>query len=153
MILDHISRAHHYEGLGERFKQAFAYLKDTDFSQVPKGRYDIDGDTVFALVNEYDTVDASGEKMEAHKAHIDVQFIVEGEELVGHDFLLSQQPSVAYDPQADFMLFSERPAFFSRFSKDLFAVFFPEDLHMPNIRVDGPVHVRKVVVKIRVAGA
>lgn len=151
MIVDHISKAHQYEGLGERFKKAFAYLKDTDFSEVAKGRYDIDGDNVFALVNEYDTVNPSGEKMEAHKAHIDVQFVVEGEELVGHDFLITQQPSVAYDPKADFMLFSERPVFFSRFSKDMFAIFFPGDLHMPNIRVDSPVRVRKVVVKIKVA--
>lgn len=151
MILDHISRAHYYEGLGERFKKAFTYLKTTDFSQVPKGRYDIDGDAVFAIVNEYHTVDPSGEKMEAHKAHIDVQFVAEGEELVGHDFLLRQEPSVAYDPQKDFMLFSEQPVFFSRFSKGMFAVFFPEDLHMPNIQVDTPARVKKVVVKIRVA--
>lgn len=150
MILDHISKAHQYEGLGERFKKAFAYLRDTDFSQVAKGRYDIDGDNVFALVNEYDTVDPSGEKMEAHKAHIDVQFVAEGEELVGHDFLLTQQPSVAYDPKGDFMLFSERPVFFSRFSQNMFAIFFPWDLHMPNIRVDAPARVRKVVVKVKI---
>jgi YhcH/YjgK/YiaL family protein len=151
MIFDHISRAHYYQGLGERFKKAFAYLEDTDFSQVPKGRYEIDGDTIFAIVNEYDTVDPSAERMESHKAHIDVQFIAEGEELVGHDVLLGQQPSVAYDPSADFMLFSEKPVFFSRFTKGMFAIFFPGDLHMPNIRVDGPVPVRKVVVKIKVA--
>ena len=151
MILDHISRTSCYADLGEKFQKAFTYLTETDFTQLPKGRYDIDGENVFALVNEYDTVDPSGEKMEAHKAHIDVQFIAEGEELVGHGFLLGQQPSVPYDPKTDFMLFSEQPDFFSRFSKDMFAIFFPGDLHMPNVRVDAPVRVKKVVVKIRVA--
>ena len=151
MIIDYFSGAHRYALLGERFKKAFEYLGQTDFGTVGTGRYEIDGDTVFAMVNEYDTVDPSGEKMESHKTHIDVQYMVEGAERVGHDFLLEQQPCQAYDPETDFMLFPGSPAFFSHFSKGMFAIFFPEDLHMPNIMTDKPAPVKKVVIKIKVA--
>ncbi|RFM29006.1 YhcH/YjgK/YiaL family protein [Deminuibacter soli] len=149
MIIDTLEQAHLYTGLGERFVKAFAYLQQTDFTTLPKGKYAIDGDTVFAMVNEYDTVLAETEQMEAHRAHIDVQYIVQGEEYIGHDFLTTQTPSQAYDTATDFMLFAEKPAFFSVLKKGMFAVFFPTDLHMPNIQIESPAAVKKVVIKIK----
>ena len=149
MILDTLENAHLYYGLGDRFITAFEYLKTTDFEKVEKGKYEI-GDDIFAIVNEYDTVDTAEELMESHKKYIDVQYIVKGAELVGHDFLQDKTPSRAYDEAADFMLFSETPVFFSRLDQGNFAVFFPSDLHMPNIKIDKPLAVKKVVIKIKI---
>lgn len=147
MILDTLQNAHLYYGLGTRFITAFEYLKQTDFEKVEKGKYEI-GEDIFAIVNEYDTVDTAGELMESHRKYIDVQYIVKGAELVGHDFLQEKTPSRAYDEAADYMLFAEQPVFFSRLDQGNFAVFFPSDLHMPNIKIDEPVAVKKVVIKI-----
>lgn len=149
MIIDTLQQAHLYQNLGERFIKAFDYLRSTDFSTVAKGKYEIDGDRVFAIVNEYDTVDASGEQMEAHRRHIDVQYVAAGAELIGHGFLGTQTPSKAYDAEADYLLFGEAPAFFSRLDQGMFAIFFPTDLHMPNISISGPAPVKKVVIKIK----
>src|ERR1700744_26023 len=147
MILDYLDRCDRYP-LAEPFQKAFAWLKTTDLPALEKGRYDIAGDRVFALVNEYETVAPSGEKLEAHRAHIDLQYVAQGTEMVGHDFLRSQEPSKAYDPAADFMLFPEPPSFFSRFTEGMFAVFYPEALHMPNLRAGSKAWVKKIVVKI-----
>ncbi len=151
MIIDTLQQAHLYHSLGEHFVQAFDYLRQTDFSAVPKGKYEIDGDRVFAIVNEYDTVDAANEQMEAHRCHIDVQYMASGAELIGHDFLNGQTPSKAYDEEADFLLFGQPPVFFSRLQQGMFAIFFPSDLHMPNIRIQQPAPVKKVVIKIKTA--
>ncbi|SFW34423.1 YhcH/YjgK/YiaL family protein [Chitinophaga sancti] len=150
MILDTLAHYSKYTFLGPKFARAFDYLLSTDFSQVAKGKYEIDGKDIFAIVNEYDTVDAAGEQMESHKKYIDIQYMVKGEELVGHDFLLHHQPSKAYDPETDFMLFAEKPLFFSVLREGMFAIFFPTDLHMPNIKIDKPTGVRKVVIKVSV---
>ena len=147
MILDTLKNAHLYYGLGARFIKAFEYLQLTDFDKVEKGKYEI-GEDIFAIVNEYDTVDTADELMESHRKYIDVQYIVKGAELVGHDFLQDKVPSRVYDEAADYMLFAEKPAFFSRLDQGNFAVFFPTDLHMPNIRIDMPIPVKKVVIKI-----
>jgi YhcH/YjgK/YiaL family protein len=32
----------------------------------------------------------------------------------------------------------------------MFAIFFPEDVHMPCLRVTGPENVHKIVVKVKV---
>lgn len=77
--------------------------------------------------------------------------MVSGSELIGHDFLGEQVPSRAYDETADYQLFAEHPVFFSRLEKGMFAIFFPTDLHMPNIRVSTPMPVKKVVIKIAVS--
>lgn len=150
MIIDTLQNAALYHGLGPSFIKAFEYLKTTDFSKVEKGKYEIDGANVFAIVNEYDTVAASGEKMEAHKKHIDVQYIVSGTEQIGHDFLQQQVPSKAYDAEADYMLFAEQPVFFSTLQQGMFAIFYPTDLHMPNIMAGKVSPVKKVVIKIRI---
>lgn len=152
MILDTLQNAHLYHGLGPKFIKAFEYLAQTDFNALEKGKYEIDGKNIFAIVNEYDTVDPSGERMEAHRKYIDIQYIVRGAELIGHDLLLQKTPSRAYDEPTDFMLFEERPAFFTKLEQDQFAIFFPSDLHMPNLRIDEPIPVKKVVVKISVNG-
>ncbi|PUZ25599.1 YhcH/YjgK/YiaL family protein [Chitinophaga parva] len=150
MILDTLANAQRYYGLGPKFVKAFEYLLQTDFSQVEKGRYTIDGDDIFAIVNEYDTIDIAGEQMESHRRYIDVQYVASGVERVGHDFMGDKTPSQAYDAEKDFMLFAEAPAFFTVLGAGQFAVFFPTDLHMPNLSVDDAVKVKKVVVKVGV---
>jgi YhcH/YjgK/YiaL family protein len=150
MILDTLENARLYYALGPRFKKAFDYLAQTDFTKVEKGKYELDGKNLFAIVNEYDTVDSQKEQMEAHKKYIDVQYIVHGTERIGHDLLQQQTPSKAYDADADFWLFGEKPSFFSVIKQNMFAIFFPHDLHMPNIMVNKASAVKKVVIKIAV---
>ena len=150
MILDTIENASKYTFLGPRFARAFAFLAATDLRSIEKGKHEIDGKEIFAIVNEYDTVDAAAEQMESHRKYIDIQYMVWGEEQIGHDFLQAQTPSKTYDPEADYMLFGEKPMFFSVLKEGMFAIFFPTDLHMPNIKIAAPISVRKVVIKISV---
>lgn len=148
MIIDTLNNARLYYGLGPKYIKAFEYLQQTDFSILEKGKYEIDGTDIFAIVNEYDTISTDGEQMESHRKYIDVQYIVSGEELIGHDFLKEQVPSKAYEEETDFMLYGAPPGFYSKLEQGMFAVFFPTDLHMPNIKVKDPAPVKKVVIKI-----
>ncbi|RAJ08598.1 YhcH/YjgK/YiaL family protein [Chitinophaga skermanii] len=150
MIIDTFQNAQLYHGLGEKFVKAFNYLANTNFLALEKGKYEVEGDKIFAIVNEYDTVDAAGEQMEAHKKYIDIQYIVKGKELIGHDFLREQIPSKPYSETEDYMLFAEKPSFFSMLDTGMFAIFFPTDLHMPNISIADAIGVKKVVMKIAV---
>lgn len=150
MIIDLLSNAHLYHNQGPLFRKAFEYLARTDFSKVEKGKYELEGDKLFAIVNEYDTISPDNEQMESHKKYIDIQYIVSGAERIGHDFLKDQTPSKVYDPEKDFMLWAEKPSFFSVLQQGMFAVFFPHDLHMPNIMMEGPSPVKKVVIKVSV---
>jgi YhcH/YjgK/YiaL family protein len=150
MILDLLSNAPLYYNQGSLFRKAFEYLAQTDFSKVEKGKYELDGQNLFAIVSEYDTKSPDNEQMESHRKYIDIQYIVAGAERIGHDFLKEQTPSKAYDEEKDFMLWAEKPSFFSVLQQGMFAIFFPHDLHMPNIKIDAPSYVKKVVIKVAV---
>src|SRR5574338_1247150 len=101
MIIYKLSNSHLYFGPGERINKAFAYLKETDFSKIELGKYEIDGDNIFALVNEYKTKDESEGKLEAHKKYVDVQFVAKGKELMGYAPLEIQTVIDPYNEQND----------------------------------------------------
>lgn len=149
MIIDKLSNSNLYSGLGERINKAFAYLKETDFSKMELGKYQIDGENIFALVNEYTTKDVSEGKLEAHKKYIDVQFVAKGKELMGYAPLQSQTVIDPYNEQNDITFFNGEKSF-TLVEEEMFAIFFPTDVHLPGIKVDEPAYVKKVVVKVKV---
>lgn len=150
MIIDTLENADRYSALNNGIATAFEYLYTTDLKTIAPGKYEINGENIFAIVQEYETLDAANEQMEAHKKYIDVQYMIDGAEQVGHAILKGQLPSIAYDEAADFMLFSEPPSFFSKLESGMFMIFFPTDLHMPCIKTEQPAVVKKVVIKVKV---
>lgn len=149
MVIDHLSNCEQYAHLKPGINKAFAYLLNTDLQNVEPGKYKIDGDNIFAIVQEYHTLDAATEQMEAHRKYIDVQYIISGEELVGHAFLSDQQLSKEYSEEDDFLLVPDVPDFFTCFKAGMFMIFFPTDLHMPCIKIEKPATVKKVVIKVK----
>jgi len=150
MIIDFLENASIYYPVHSLAAKAFEYLKNTDLSSLAPGNYAIDGDQLFAMVQIYETLDAENELMESHRKYIDIQYMVKGEELVGHSFLKGQEISKEYNEEKDFVLYSDRPSFYSKLEAGMFMVFFPGDLHMPCIEVEGREFIKKVVVKMKV---
>lgn len=149
MIIDRLENAGLYN-FHEGINKAFEYLRSTDLIALPTGKHVIDGDKLFALMQEYDTVSTEGQQLEAHKKYIDVQYMIHGAELVGHVLLNGQTASKAYDAEGDYHLFAEKPTFYSKMDAGTFMIFFPGDLHMPSLQIDEPAKVKKVVVKVAV---
>ena len=150
MIIDDLRNADNYKVLGERLAKGLTYLQKTDFTSLAKGKYEIDGDKIFAIVSEYDTIGTENEKMEAHKKYIDIQYWVSGAEKVGHDILKNQPLFQEYDAEKDFLLVGNFPSYFSVMQAGMFAIYFPWDLHMPCIKIDEAAAVKKVVIKVAV---
>lgn len=149
MIIDKLTNSQLYSSLSERIDKAFTYLKQTDFSNIELGKYEIDGDNIFALVNEYNTKDESEGKLEAHKKYIDVQFVAKGRELMGYAPLENQKIINEYNEQNDIIFFEGEKSFI-KVEEGMFAIFFPNDLHMPGINVEKSEFVKKIVLKVKV---
>lgn len=149
MIVDQIENKDLYSNLNPNIKKALDYLAETDFSETEAGKYEIDGENIFALVSEYKTKDLSQGKPESHKNYIDVQFVYSGEEFIGYAPLGNQKIVEPYNEIND-ITFYDCEQSLCLIQKKMFAVFFPTDIHMPGIRVTNPVLVKKVVVKVKV---
>ena len=148
MIIDKIENAHLYKNISERVNKSFEYIRITDLKNLPAGRYPIDGENIFALVSEYKTKPESEGKLEAHKKYIDVQFVIEGEELMGYSPLGRQQILKPYKEENDIVFYTGDKSF-TKVSEGMFAIFFPEDVHMPGIASSKSSSVKKIVIKVR----
>jgi YhcH/YjgK/YiaL family protein len=146
MIIDNIQKALLYENLHPGFAKAFDFIRKTDFSKLADGKYEIDGDNIFALIQEYKTKDIA--KLEGHRKYIDIQYIHSGVELMGVASL-NDQTVISDDPEKD-LTFYEGEASFIKLESEMFAIFFPQDLHMPGIKLTDAKHVKKIVIKVRV---
>lgn len=148
MVTDNIRNANSYYALGTGIKKALKFLEATDFSGMASGRYDIDGDAVYALVQSYDSKPAGEGKLEAHRKYIDVQFVFDGCESMGYANIETLSAECEYDVQKDFILYKGEYDMLT-YSKGMFAIYFPFDAHMPCIAVDKPAPVKKIVVKVK----
>lgn len=147
MILDSIKNAHLYTGVSERIALGLKYLQETDLSKLEPGKYEIDGTNVYAAVSAYDTKPVEQGKFEAHKKYIDIQYIVSGEENMYYAYISEMKEATEYNETKDVLFYTGKGDPLTVKAKH-FAIFFPEDVHMPNIAINEPTAVKKVVVKV-----
>lgn len=112
------------------------------------------GGGVFAMEQVYHAKPRAEGFFESHRTYIDVQVIVEGIELMEVEHLSRLSVTQAYDAEKDFAKYAidvpEAAKLIVRAGEA--TLFFPDDGHMPSLRVEGrPTLVRKTVVKVPVA--
>jgi len=149
MIIDKIENSKLYEGISQRIKEAFEYIRNTDLKNIKPGKYDIDGENIFALISKYKTKAESEGKLEAHRKYIDVQYVISGEELMGFAPLGDQIILEPYKEESDISFFKGEKSL-TKVSAGMFAIFFPEDVHMPGISTGKISNVKKLVIKVRI---
>jgi YhcH/YjgK/YiaL family protein len=153
MILDQLQHADSYFCLGERFAKGFAFLRRGGLGELPAGRHEIDGDEVYALVMEVDLKPMEEGLWEAHRRYADIQYVVSGTERMGITDISTLKTSKPYDAKGDAELFvgSGQSVLVAA---GCFAVFLPQDGHMPGLRPGTEAaKVKKVVVKVRLREA
>jgi biofilm protein TabA len=149
MIFDHISNSHLYVALNPRIKNAFEYIRQNDLLSIGVGRYEIDGQNLYAMVQQYNTKPIKDGSWEAHRRYIDLQYLVQGMERIGY-CNIHRLFQGAYDASRDYLPLQGEGDYATLREGD-FAIFFPEDAHMPGIALDVPVPIKKLVIKVAVA--
>lgn len=151
MLTSSLNLAQKYDYLEERFREAYAFLEHTDLKALPLGRVDIDGDRLFASVQEYTTMAWEDCRYEAHNRYFDIQYVVEGREQFGYVKRAGLLETAPYSEAEDLVFFHE-PAESGRVLLEAgdCAVVPPEDAHKPRCIAGMPCLVRKIVVKVLV---
>jgi biofilm protein TabA len=149
MITDRLANADLYRNLHPRLAAALDWLRATDLAGLPLGKTVIDGEHLFALIQEYTPKPPELGKFEAHRSYWDVQYVARGEERMGWVNLAEVSVSEPHSLERDVAFFTGRGSFF-RVPAGSFAIFGPEDVHMPGVAPDGEAAevVRKIVVKV-----
>jgi biofilm protein TabA len=148
MIIDRLSNAHLYEHLSPRIKRAFDYLRRIDLAPLTPGRHDIEADTLYMMLSQYETKPRPQGVWEAHRRYIDLQVVVHGTEQIGYNHV-SRLKAGTYELDRDFVPLAGDGDFLTLTTGD-FMLLFPEDGHMPGIASGAPNSVKKAVFKIGV---
>jgi YhcH/YjgK/YiaL family protein len=149
MILDDLSNIEKYKSIHPRFEKAIEYLTSTDFEKCSPGKYEIDGEHMYAMVVNEEAVPmlVSTAEFECHNTYIDIQYVLGGLETVGYKSRLTcVEPRGEYDAKKDVLFYEDAPDFFFKLQPGQFGIYFPDDVHAPMI---GEGKIRKVVMKIR----
>jgi len=151
MILDTIDNTHLYLGLHADFAKAFEILTDKTLSQKQDGKYAVDGEEIYYTIQRYTTKPLSEGKLEAHRKYIDIQFLLEGQELLGYTPLKGLTTAEEYNPQQDIDFFNTPKEITKvKLEPGLFCILFPDDAHLPCRQLTDPTDVLKVVIKIQI---
>jgi len=151
MILDTLAQGNAYLPLNPRFKRAFEFLRHVT-PATPVGRHEIDGEEIYAFVQQHLTKPVSEKKLEVHRRYIDIQFMLRGREIIAWAPLAGLgTPVMAFDTTVDAALYAYPvDAVPVNVVAGQFMILFPEDAHAPSVAWGDPAEVLKVVVKVAV---
>jgi biofilm protein TabA len=149
MIFDLLTNQALYRSLHPGFAAGFDWLLRFDPSTAD-GRYAIDGDAVFALVQTFTTAPVAEKRFESHLKYIDIQCVIRGTEMMQVAPRGELTVTEPYQEARDIAFYSS-----SKSCTDLvcppgsFALFYPHDGHKPCCLVGAAQTVQKVVIKVK----
>jgi biofilm protein TabA len=103
---------------------------------------------MYVLIDHKDGRGEEGARVEAHRRYIDIQYTIDGDELIGWMPLgRCTTPDGDFDATKDVGFFADRPMTWVSVPPGSFAIFFPHDAHAP---LAGHGRLEKAIVKIAV---
>ncbi len=150
MILDRISHADTYLGLGEGFAKAMEFLKRDDLMDLPVGNYAVDGDKVYVMIQKVDLKDWDAGKWESHFLYADIQMPISGREVIGFGPTEEARVLVPCPKGKDVQFLDSPSERRCALNKGEMMILFPQDAHKPGVAPsESERHVKKAVAKVR----
>ena len=147
MIFDSLNNLEKYRGFHLGLDVAFNFIKENDLASIEQGMHEIKGRDVFVISALADGKKLEEGRLEAHLNYIDIQICLDGVDNIGWKPVEEcKDIDQAYDEDRDIMFFRDKADTILKVRKGLFAVFFPEDAHAPEVG-DGKLH--KIIFKVK----
>ena len=156
MIHDHLDQADAYLSLLPGLDRALAFLRTQPLAQLDTGRHPIDGDALYVNIDRYTPRGDDDQAWETHERYADVQLMIQGTERIGVlPHCRATKVQTPYDAERDATFYQpatdqDTPVWLAM-TPGHFAIFLPQDLHAPSLRLNGGTEpVTKAVVKVLV---
>lgn len=147
MIYDKLDNIDIYKGLSADIYEGLTFLRQAS-PDIANGVYQLNP-RVKAIVSEYETKTENENGFEAHRRYLDIQCTLRGIEKVCCHPIEKLKETTPYSEENDAALYAANVQSQEMvIGNGYFAIFYPQDGHMPQLCVDTPQPVKKVVVKI-----
>ena len=152
MIFDNIKNCEMYFDVNTKFEKAFEFIKKAISENFDEGKYEIDGDNIYAMVQTYETKLETECRFEGHEKYIDIQFMVDGCETMGVADIVKVVIETEYNSESDVAFYHNcQTASYCIAEAGDFLVFYPHDIHRPGMACDNiPENIKKIVVKVKI---
>ena len=149
MIYDILAHIDTYRGINANMDRAIDYLKRTDLSALPAGRYEVDGANVYLMIQEPEVRAPADAQFEAHRRYADIQLALADGEAISCLPVEQVEKWQPFDAEKDicFSDVDEKGAPLP-LPAGTFMILFPQDAHMPNLKCGTSATGRKAVVKV-----
>lgn len=149
MIYDTLEHIAAYRGLGANMDRAIEYLQNTDFSAIPAGRYEIDGENLFFMIQEPQLRTEQDAQFEIHRRYADIQLALTDGEIINYLPIEQVKNWQNFDEAKDIGFSDvEEKGIPMPLDAGQFMILYPQDAHMPCLKGCAD-STRKVVVKVR----
>lgn len=149
MVYDKIDNIEIYKGLSDDIYEGLKFLKKAT-PDLACGVHEF-SPRVKAIVSEYETKAVNENGYEAHKKFIDIQYLLKGTEKNCCLPIEKLKVTKPYKEEIDAAFYeAEVPAQKLLLGDGFFAIYWPQDGHMPCLNADGTETVKKVVVKVEI---
>ena len=149
MVYDKIDNIETYKGLSEDIYEGLKFLKNAT-PELACGVHEINP-KVKAIVSEYETKPVNENGYEAHRKFIDIQYLLKGTEkncCLPIEKLKEIKP---YKEEIDAAFYeAETQTQELMLGDGCFAIYWPQDGHMPCLSIGGSEKVMKVVIKVKI---
>ena len=150
MVYDTLKNQKLYYSLHPNFEKAFAFINKAIAEDLPVGRYEIEGKELYAAVSEYTTKDPATTIGERHENYIDIQVVIRGREKIPFMNIDHGVSTIPYDAEKDAERYEATANESTAIMEEgTFAIFFPQDIHRPNLTIDTPFDIKKVLAKVK----
>ena len=147
MIIDTIENLSNYASLNPLFADVVAFLNANDLQTMEPGKYPIKDKDLFLNLQVAKQRTKETAFLETHIEMIDIQIPVSAAETFGYT-PLSDLPAFEYNAEKDITKYGDtQPQTFVTVQPGQFAIFFPQDGHMPCI-TDAP-EIKKAIFKVK----
>ena len=138
------------KALSEKIKEAVKFIEGLNFDELELGKLEVNDD-FFVFIQSYDTKSPEEVRYEAHKKYVDIQYIVEGKEMMQVAPVNTLEVDEAYSEEKDIAFYKPvEQAATVVLTKGSYVVFYPEDAHRPGICAGEVTTNKKFVGKVRV---
>ena len=149
-VKDALANVGAYANYGTHFAKAIAFLQRPDLMRLPNGRYELDGDNAYAMVQEATLKPWGSGRPEVHHEYFDIQLPLAGEETIGVG-RFDPKTSGDFNEEKDIGFYDEVAVEPLHLRPGEFAILHPGTCaHAPCCSEDAAgMTIRKIVVKIR----
>ena len=149
-VSDSLERIGDYAKLGPHFAKAVAFLQRGDLRALPNGRYALDGENAYAMIQEATLKEWGSGRPEVHHEYFDIQIPLSDAEIIGVGRFDPATPG-DFNAEKDIGFYDGVAVEPLKLRPGEFAILYPETCaHAPCCSEDAVgMLVRKIVVKVR----